>query len=58
MNIMDKGVCGRNRSVVRASMLAPGDRDDLLIQIIGEMKTEEFGASPEANVLWIDRAQD
>ena len=58
MDIMDKGACGRNRSVVRASMLAPGDRVDLLIQIISGMKTEDFGASPEAIGLWIDRAQD
>jgi hypothetical protein len=39
-------------------MLAPGDRVDLLIQIISGMKTEDFGASPEAIGLWIDRAQD
>jgi hypothetical protein len=39
-------------------MLAPSNRVDLLIQFIGEMKTEEFGASPEAIVLWIDRDQD
>jgi hypothetical protein len=33
MDVMDKGAYGRNKSVVRAPMLAPGDRVALLIQI-------------------------
>ena len=30
MDVIDKGVCGANRSVVRAPMLVAGDRIDLL----------------------------
>ena len=58
VNVIDKGACGRNRSPVRAPMLAPGNRVDLLVQVVGGTKTDESGASPEVFVLWIDRAQD
>lgn len=58
VEVLDKGACGKNRSAMRAPMLAPGDRVDLLVHVIGETKTDEPGASPEVNVLWIDRAQD
>lgn len=58
MEVLDKGACGRNRSAVRAPMLAPGDRIDLLVQVIGGTKTDEPGASPEVFVLWVERAQD
>jgi len=58
MDVIDKGACGTNRSVVRAPMLVAGDRIDLLVQVVGGTRTEELGSSPEVNVLWIDRAQD
>ncbi|HSQ52101.1 MAG TPA: hypothetical protein VLL94_12640, partial [Nitrospiraceae bacterium] len=58
MDVFDQGACGRNTSPVRAPMLAPGDRVDLLVQVVGGMKTDEPGASPEVIVLWIDRAQE
>lgn len=58
VEVLDKGGCGRNRSAVRAPMLAPGDRVDLLVQVIEGTDTDEPGASPEVFVLWIERAQD
>ena len=58
VEVLDKGACGKNRSAVRAPMLALGDRVDLLVHVIGGTKTDEPGASPEVFVLWIDRAQD
>ena len=58
VEVLDKGACGRNRSTVRAPMLAAGDRIDLLVQIVGGTKTDESGVSPEVFVLWIDRAQE
>lgn len=59
VEVLDKGACGRNRSAVRAPMLAPGDRIDLLVQVIGGTKTDEPGApSPQVFVLWVERAQD
>jgi hypothetical protein len=58
VEVLDRGACGRNRSAVRAPMLAAGDRVDLLVHIIGGAKPDESGVSPEVFVLWIDRAQD
>jgi hypothetical protein len=58
VDVLDKGACGRNTSVVRTPMLAAGDRVDLLVQVIEGMKTDEPGTSPEVIVLWIDRTQD
>ena len=58
VEVLDKGACGKNRSAMRAPMLAPGDRVDLLVHVIGETRTDKPGASPEVFVLWIDRAQD
>ena len=58
MDVIDKGACGTNRSVVRAPMLLAGDRIDLLVHVVGGTRTEEPGSSPEVNVLWIDRAQE
>jgi len=58
VEVLDKGICGRNRSATRAPMLVPGNRVDLLVQVIGETKTDEPGASSEVFVLWIERAQD
>jgi hypothetical protein len=57
VGVLDKGVCGRNRSAIRAPMLAPGDRIDLLVQVIGGAKTDEPGVSPEVFVLWIEQTQ-
>lgn len=56
--IIDKGACGRNRSAVQATMLAVGDRADLLVQIIGGIKTEELGVLSEAIMLWVVLDQD
>jgi len=58
MDVIDKGACGTNRSVVRAPMLVAGDRIDLLVQVVGGTRTKESGSSPEVSVLWIDRTQD
>jgi hypothetical protein len=58
VDIFDRGACGRNRSAVRAPMLAAGDRVDLLVHVVGGTKTDESGVSPEVFVLWIDRAQE
>ena len=58
VEVLDKGACGRNRSAVRAPMLATGDRVDLLVQVVGGANTDESGVSPEVFVLWIDRAQE
>jgi hypothetical protein len=58
MEVIDKGACGANKSIVRAPMLTSGDRIDLLVQVVGGTKAEEPGASPEVILLWIDRAQD
>lgn len=58
VDVFDKGACGRNRSAVRAPMLAPGDRIDLLVQVIEGTKTDEPAASPEIFVLWIEWTQD
>jgi hypothetical protein len=58
MEVIDKGACGANRSLVRAPMLTAGDRIDLLVHVVGGTKTEEPGGSPEVILLWIDRAQD
>jgi hypothetical protein len=58
LEVLDKGACGRNAGRVRAPMLLPGDRVNLLIQMVGELKRGETGASPEAIILWIDRVQD
>lgn len=58
MEVIDKGACGANRSVMRAPMLVAGDRIDLLVQVVGGTRTEEPGTSPEVNVLWIDRTQE
>jgi hypothetical protein len=58
VEVLDKGACGRNRSAVRAPMLAVGDRVDLLVQVVGGTKTDESGVSPEVILLWIDRTQD
>jgi len=58
VDAFDKGACGRNRSVVRAPMLAPGDRVDLLIQVAGGTKSDGLEGSLEVFTLWIERAQD
>lgn len=58
VDILDKGACGRNTSMVRAPMLVAGDRVDLLVQVVGGMRTEGPGSSPEVNVLWIVLAQE
>ena len=58
LEIFDKGVCGRNRSAVRAPMLAVGDRVDLLVHVVGGTKTSASGASPEVFMLWINRTQE
>jgi hypothetical protein len=58
VEVLDKGACGRNRSAVRAPMLAAGDRVDLLVHIVGGTKPDESGVSPEVFVLWIDRTQE
>jgi hypothetical protein len=58
VDVLDQGACGRNTSVVRAPMLAPGDRVNLLVHVIGGRNTDGPGVSPEVFVLWIDRAQD
>ncbi len=58
VDVFDKGACGKNRSAVRAPMLAPGDRVDLLVHVVGGTKTDEPRASSEVFVLWIDRAQE
>jgi hypothetical protein len=58
VDVLDQGACGRNTSVLRAPMLAVGDRVDLLVHVVGGTKTDESGVSPEVIVLWIDRAQD
>jgi hypothetical protein len=57
VEVLDKGVCGRNRSAIRAPMLAPGDHVNLLVQVIGGAKTDEPGVSPEVFVLWIEQTQ-
>ena len=44
--------------MVQAPMLAPDDRVDLLVHVIGGTKTDEPGTSLEVFVLWIDLAQD
>lgn len=56
VDVLDKGACGRNTGVVRAPMLAPGNRVDLLVYVAGG--TEGFGGSVEVFALWIERAQD
>lgn len=56
VEILDKGACGRNRSQVRAPMLAPGDRVNLLVHVVGGM--DRLGGSLEVFALWIERAQD
>ncbi len=56
VDILDKGACGRNTSVVRVPMLAPGDRVDLLVHVAGG--TEGPGGSVEVFVLWIERVRD
>jgi hypothetical protein len=56
MDVLDKGACGRNSSVVRAPTLAAGDRVDLLVHVLGGM--DGLGGSLEAFALWIERAQD
>ena len=58
VEILDQGACGRNTSPLRAPMLAAGDRVDLLVQVIGGMKTDELGDSLEVFALWIERAQN
>jgi hypothetical protein len=58
VEVLDKGACGRNRSAVRAPMLTVGDRVDLLVQVVGGTTTDESEVSPEAFVLWIERAKD
>ena len=58
VEVLDKGACGRNRSAVRAPMLAIGDRIDLLVQVIEGTKPDESAASPEIFVLWIEWTQD
>jgi len=58
VDVFDRGACGRNRSMVRAPMLAAGDRVDLLVHVVGGTKGDESGVSPEVFVLWIDRAQE
>jgi hypothetical protein len=58
MDVFDQGACGRNTSPVRAPTLVAGDRVDLLVQVIGGMKTDEPGVSSEVIVLWIDRTQE
>ena len=44
--------------MVRAPMIAVGDRVDLLVHVVGGTKTDEPGNSLEVFVLWIDLAQD
>ena len=44
--------------MVRAPILAVGDRVDLLVHVVGGTKTDEPGTSLEVFVLWIDRTQD
>jgi hypothetical protein len=56
MDVIDKGACGTNRSVVRAPMLVAGDRIDLLVHVVGG--TEQLGGSLEVFALWIERVQD
>ncbi len=58
VDVFDRGACGRNRSAVRAPMLAVGDRIDLLVHVVGGTKTNKSGISPEVFVLWIDRTQE
>jgi hypothetical protein len=56
VDIFDQGACGRNTSVLRAPMLAPGDRVDLLVHVVGRM--EGLGGSVEIFAIWIERARD
>jgi hypothetical protein len=56
VEVLDKGACGRNGSPVRAPMLAPGDRVDLLVHVAGG--TERLGGSLEVFALWIERTKD
>jgi hypothetical protein len=56
MDVIDKGACGTNRSVVRAPMLAAGDRVDLLVHVVGG--TDGSGGPLEVFTLWIERGQD
>lgn len=56
VDILDQGACGRNTSVVRAPMLAAGDRVDLLVHVVGG--TDGLESSLEAFTLWIERAKD
>jgi hypothetical protein len=58
VDVLDQGACGRNTSVLRAPMLAPDDRVDLLVHVIGGTKTDEPGTSLEVFVLWIERAKN
>jgi len=58
VEVLDQGACGRNTSPLRAPTLAAGDRVELLVQVIGGMKTDELGDSREVFALWIERAQD
>ena len=58
VDVLDQGACGRNTSVLRAPMLAVGDRVDLLVHVVGGTKTDESGVSPEVFVLWINRTQE
>ncbi|MEK7763826.1 MAG: hypothetical protein AAB433_19825 [Nitrospirota bacterium] len=58
VDVFDRGACVRNRSMVRAPMLAVGDRIGLLVHVTGGTKIDESEVSPEVFVLWIDRAQE
>lgn len=56
VEVLDRGACGRNRSPVRAPMLAPGDRVDLLVHVVGG--TDGSGGPLDVFTLWIERGQD
>ena len=56
VEVLDKGACGRNRSPVRAPMLAPGDHVNLLVHVVGG--TDGYGGPFEVFTLWIERGQD
>ena len=56
MDVLDQGACGRNTSPVRAPMLVPGDRVDLLVHVISG--TDGLGGTLEVFTLWIERAQE
>lgn len=58
IEIIDRGGCGKNIGALKAPMLKPGQRIDLLVQIMIPISTGSSGLPVEATIRYIDLARE